>query len=164
MAHAYLHDAATLNAAEKPTGGHYEAPVRYLYFHAIELFLKAYLRLNGLEEEKLERRPYSHNLTNLANEAEKLGLLIGKRVRLVCDAAGDFDSPVDARYIKTGARRALLTYKLREAARELQSRVEQSLHAEGIITRRLPRLPLVHPPRPLTVAKARKLLMRKWRD
>ncbi|WP_157934107.1 hypothetical protein [Microvirga ossetica] len=162
LAHAYLYDAATLSAAPKPAGGHYEAPVRYLYFHAIELFLKAYLRLKGIEEKKLKYSPYGHNLNSLANEAEKLGLFIGKRVRLVCDATDDFDDPLDARYIKTGRRRALLTYKLHEAARDLQSRVEQSLNAAGIMTLRLPKLPLVHPPRPLTVAKARKMLMRKW--
>lgn len=161
LAHAYLYDAATLSAAQKPAGGHYDIPARFLYFHAIELFLKAYLRLKGIEEKELGKRHYGHNLNNLANEAENRGLLIGKGVRFVCDAALSYDNPLEARYIKTGARLAVLTHKLHEAARELQSRVEQSLHAEGIMTRRLPRLPIVHPPRPLTAAKAAKLLARR---
>jgi hypothetical protein len=150
-----------MNAAPKPAGGFYEAPVRFLYFHAIELFLKAYLRLQGIEEKDLWRQPYNHDLAYLANAAEQRGLLIGKRVRLVCDAAGDFDKPTEARYIKTGPRSALPAYKLHEAARELQSRVDQALRINGVLTRRLPDLPIVHPPRPLTVAKAAKLLARK---
>ncbi|GEO18170.1 hypothetical protein [Microvirga aerophila] len=161
LAHAYLHDAATLSAAPKPAGGFYEAPVRFLYFHAIELFLKAYLRLQGIEEAELGSRSYGHHLATLADAAEQRGLLIGKRVWLVCDAARDFDKPTEARYIKTGRRSALPAHKLHEAARELQSRVDQALRINGVLTRRLPDLPIVHPPRPLTVAKAAKLLARK---
>ena len=102
LAHAYLQDAATLEAAPKPSGGFYGEPVRFLYFHSIELFLKAYLRLQGMEEAKLRNPPYSHSLTDLADEAERRALLISKRVRVVCDAARDFDRPIEVRYIKTG--------------------------------------------------------------
>lgn len=161
LAHAYLYDAATLSAVRKPVGPPYEIPVRFLYFHAIELFLKAYLRLKGIEEKKLGKYPYSHNLNNLANEAESRGLLIEKGVRFVCDAANSYENPLEARYIRSGVRLAVFTHKLHEAARELQSRVEQSLHAEGVKTRRLPKLPIVHFPRPLTYAKAAKLLARR---
>jgi hypothetical protein len=41
LAHAYLYDAATLHNAQKPSGGFYSDPVRFLYFHSVELFLKA---------------------------------------------------------------------------------------------------------------------------
>ena len=161
LAHAYLHDAAVLKAAPKPSGGFYEEPVRFLYFHSIELFLKAYLRLQGIEESELGRQPYSHSLTNLADAAERRGLVIGKRVRLVCDAARDFDKPTEARYIKTGPKSQVPAHKLHEAARDLQSSVEEALRADGISVRRSPRLPVVHSPRPLTIAKAAKLLARR---
>jgi hypothetical protein len=161
VAHAYLHTAAVLNAAPKPKGGFYESPVRFLYFHAIELFLKAFLRLKGMEDAELANRAFSHQLAILPDEAERQGLLIGKRVRLVCDAARDFDKPLQTRYIKTGAKSELPTTRLHEAARDLQGRVAQALRSSGIATRQLPALPVVHPPRPLTVAKAAKIIARK---
>ncbi len=161
LAHAYLHDAAVLKAAPRPSGGFYEEPVRFLYFHSIELFLKAYLRLQGIEENELGRPPYSHSLTNLADEVERRGLVIAQRVGLVCDAARGFDKPTEARYIKTGPKPHVPAHKLHEVARELQSRVEEALRAKGIVLRRPPRLPVVHPPRPLTIAKAAKLLARR---
>src|SRR5829696_8427396 len=77
LAHAYLYDAATLHNAQKPSGGFYSDPVRFLYFHSVELFLKAYLRVHGIEDDTLGKPPYSHNLTNLANAAESRGLPIG---------------------------------------------------------------------------------------
>ncbi|WP_404295436.1 hypothetical protein ACD578_28245 (plasmid) [Microvirga sp. RSM25] len=135
LAHAYLHDAAVLKAAPKPSGGFYE---EFLYFHSIKLFLKAYLRLQGIEKSELGRQPYSHRLTNLADVAERRGLVIGKRIRLVCDAARDFDKPTEARYIKTGHNSQVPAHKLHEAARELQSRVEEALYADGIPLRRPP--------------------------
>ena len=158
LAHAYLHDAAILKAAQKLPGGFYEEPVRFLYFHSIELFLKAYLRLQGVEEEELAKCSYGHRLTNLADEAERRGLLIGKRVRLACDAARDFDKPTEARYIKTGWKLQVPAHKLHEAARDLQSGVEEALRTNQIQVRRSPKLPIVHPPRPLTIARALKLL------
>lgn len=159
LAHAYLHDAATLNAAPKPKVGHYEAPVRFVYVHAIELFLKAYLRLHGLDDATLASRRYSHHLDRLANEAEKRGLLISRRVRRICNAAADLDDPITARYIKTGARRVIPANRLHEAARDLQTRVETALRDAGIAMRQLPELPVVHPPR-LSVAQALKRLAR----
>ena len=160
LAHAYLHDAAVLKAAPKPSGGFYEEPVRFLYFHSIELFLKAYLRLQGIAESELGRQPYSHSLTNLADAAERRGQVIGKRVRLVCDAARDFDKPTEALH-QDRTQVPVPAHKLHEAARDLQSSVEEALRADGISVRRSPRLPVVHSPRPLTIAKAAKLLARR---
>jgi hypothetical protein len=84
LAHAYLHDAAILKAASKSSAGFYEEPVWFLYFNSIELFPKVYLRLQGIEESEPVDRPYSYCLTNLADEAERRGLAVGKRVRLLC--------------------------------------------------------------------------------
>jgi hypothetical protein len=161
LAHAYLYDAATLHNAQKPSGGFYDHPERFLYFHSVELFLKAFLRLHGIEDEDLGRRPYSHNLTNLADEAERRGLLITRRVRLVCEAAGVYDKPTEARYVRTGRKTILPPHKLHEAARELQSRVGQALRDNGIKVRQPPNPPIIHTRRPLTLAKAAKLLARR---
>ncbi|GEO13535.1 hypothetical protein [Microvirga aerophila] len=70
LAHVDLYDAATLHNAQTPSGGFYSAPVRFLYFHSIELFLKARLRLRGIEDKILERKPYGRNLTYLLRLCE----------------------------------------------------------------------------------------------
>jgi hypothetical protein len=162
LAHAYLYDAALLHNVQKPSGGFYGQPVRFLYFHAIELFLKSYLRLHGIDDAALGKQPYSHNLTNLANMAESNGLLIGRRVRLVCEAAGAFDKPTEARYVKTGLKAMLPPHRLHEAARELQSGVGQALRDKGIPVRLPLNLPIIHRQRrSLSIARAAKILARK---
>ena len=47
-----------------------------LTFHALELGLKAFLAKHGLTNEQLRKKPFSHNLVNLYNEACKRGLSI----------------------------------------------------------------------------------------
>jgi hypothetical protein len=171
LAHAYLQDAAILKAAPKPhKGGFYEEPVRFLYFHAVELFLKAYLRLKGLEDDVLKREPYRHNLNCLVLEAERR-LVITKRVRLVCEAASDFDDPMrdfddpmQTRYVKTGGRTMgktmLPSTGLHEAARDLQTHLEKELKGSGIALQPLPELQVVHPELGLTRRQAAKRIAR----
>jgi hypothetical protein len=165
LAHAYLFDAATLYKAEaRPRGWHYEAPVHILYFHAIELFVKAYLRAQGVTDQEL-RRQYSHDLKSLIDEAEARGMPITKRinrVRLFQIADEAKDQPMRSRYLRTGTATILPVIRLHEAARDLQGIVEGALHQAGVATQRLPHLPIVHPQeRQLTVAKAARLLARK---
>jgi hypothetical protein len=47
-----------------------------LTFHALELGLKAFLAKSGLSNDKLRKKPFSHNLVNLYAEACKRGLSI----------------------------------------------------------------------------------------
>jgi hypothetical protein len=166
LAHAYLFDAATLYKAEgRPRRWHYEAPVHFLYFHAIELFLKAYLRTQGMTDQELSQREYGHKLKNLIDEAEARGMPITKRinrVRLFQMADEAKDQPIRSRYLRTGSATILPVVRLHEAARDLQVIVESALHRAGIATQRLPQLPIVHPQeRPLTLANAARLLARK---
>ena len=78
--------------------------VRFLYFHAIELFLKAYLRQRGLKEAVLKYKPYGHHLNVLATEAATQGLRVTRRVQMICDGSAAFDDPFEARYLRTGAK------------------------------------------------------------
>jgi hypothetical protein len=166
LAHAYLFDAATLyNAEERPRRWHYEAPVQYLYFHAIELFLKAYLRSQGMTDQELSGREYGHKLKKLIDEAEARGMPVTKRinrVRLFQMADEAKDQPMRSRYLSTGPATILPVPRLHEAARDLQGIVENALHRAGVPTQRLPRLPIVHSQeRRLTMAQAARLLARK---
>jgi hypothetical protein len=51
-----------------------------LYFHSLELGLKAFLRANGLPIEGTSRR--SHELTKLYNECRTLGLVVDQDDRV----------------------------------------------------------------------------------
>lgn len=46
-------------------------------FHAIELGLKAFLIKNGMSAERLRKKPYGHNLTELFEAAARRGLTLG---------------------------------------------------------------------------------------
>jgi hypothetical protein len=62
--------AVALQSA-KAASGHAEQPVRYLYFHALELYLKALLRqkhsVNALE------RKFRHDMNRIVQEAQHSG-------------------------------------------------------------------------------------------
>ena len=55
-------------------------PINFLYFHAAELALKAFLRSHGLPILGTERQ--SHELTELYQECRTLGLLVGSDDRI----------------------------------------------------------------------------------
>jgi hypothetical protein len=56
-------------------GGSLGGPVYFLYFHALELALKAFLRSHNIRILDTKRR--GHNLTDLYEECRGLGLTIG---------------------------------------------------------------------------------------
>jgi len=55
FADSYLACADTLRRSP-PADLRFDAPVRYLLFHAMELYLKAFLRLKGIGEDELRSR------------------------------------------------------------------------------------------------------------
>jgi hypothetical protein len=49
-------------------------PIYFLYSHSVELFLKAFLRLHGVEAAALAKKPYGHDLENLFKACMGYGL------------------------------------------------------------------------------------------
>lgn len=70
-AHSYWASASELEI-RRVNATHPDAPILFCYAHAIELFLKAYLRLNGLSVADLKR--IGHKLTDLSSAAKARGL------------------------------------------------------------------------------------------
>jgi hypothetical protein len=60
-------------------------PVRFLYSHAVELLLKAFLRLRGVSVKALERKPYRHNLAGLFAECRARGLILPPEDEASCE-------------------------------------------------------------------------------
>ncbi len=70
-AESYFRSARALDA-NKPKVTHPDAPVNFLFYHAIELYLKAYLRLKGLTPRELASRKYGHSVAALSKRASEL--------------------------------------------------------------------------------------------
>ena len=73
-AEAYRLSAMALPAL-KVNSGFAEMPVRFLYYHALELYLKALLRQK--HSIATVRNSFGHKIKLLVREAETLGLVVG---------------------------------------------------------------------------------------
>lgn len=102
-AESYWRAAARLHKAKLRTT-HPDSPVSFLYYHAIELYLKSFLRLHGHSAKEL-RTKYSHKLCCLSERAAELGLFFDDedlKVFSLTTLPGE-DPIMRARYIKTGS-------------------------------------------------------------
>ena len=89
-----LHDA-------KATVTHPNAPVTLLLAHAIELYLKAFLRLRGVGIEEV-KSSFGHDFKKLADEASSRGLSLGKEEIDIAAILTEQESIRRSRYIETG--------------------------------------------------------------
>lgn len=85
--------------AQKVKSGHADQPVRFLYCHAIELYLKALLR-QRYGVKKLE--DFGHKIKRLAKKAQSMGLTIDAAA--VFSLIGDTEVLIEFRYVRTGAK------------------------------------------------------------
>ena len=106
----------------------FEMPVYYLYSHAIELTLKAFLRSRGLTANELARRPWSHDLLKLWDGCFERGFTSDLHTRLTTGAVVDLLAPYAAtyefRYVQAGARTLPTLEVVREAAEALQAAIK----------------------------------------
>jgi hypothetical protein len=108
------------------------APVRFLYFHALELYLKAYLRADGYTLKRLEG--IGHSFTELTKRAPVSGLKLAEDDIELMRAIGNSDMVIRARYIRTGAVIGWLPTKLLHATcRRLNEMVGHGLKEKGIL-------------------------------
>lgn len=76
-AHSFWGAARALSQLEwKDRETHPDSPAEFLYWHATELFLKAYLLADGVSPSELRGQKFGHNITELASEASKRGLAL----------------------------------------------------------------------------------------
>lgn len=131
-AHSYAASAVLLSKNRPVDTTHAEAPVDFLAFHAIELYLKAFLRAHGLSVAGIKK--VGHKLTALRNKAQELGLS-------VVDENGVIDlaemSMMERRYIVTGAKQRHEHATVFEVCRHLHHDVGEELRRAGL-AKRLP--------------------------
>lgn len=111
--------------------GHADKPVQFLYSHAIELYLKALLRQKHSAETI--RDQFRHNIEQLVNEAETLGLVVTAEDRDVFAVMANYTLQ-EMRYIRTGPKTMLETVELemlRRASLSVRDRVVEALLRKG---------------------------------
>jgi hypothetical protein len=130
------HYAASYRAAadylesgpDRSISTHPDAPRDFLYTHAIELYLKALLRLQGKSVDDL--KSIGHDIPKLAK------LLAGSGVTLDIEVGGvlellTFENVFNSRYIVTGYYYKASTAGLQHAATELHAMVRAALRESG---------------------------------
>lgn len=105
-AEAYAASARVL-VSEGPDIAHREAPARMLPFHAIELYLKSFLRCVGRSTDELAVKPLAHDLGALSKAAQgHLGLAADDLLLLADHRLSS--SAMQTRYLAPTARNKLL--------------------------------------------------------
>lgn len=101
FAHSYWRSAVALHRVEvKAT--HPESVVWFLYAHAIELYLKAFLRGHAVSVAELRRRSFGHNIEKLTGAAVARGFWLSDEDKEVLELIGSTDDLLAFRYISTG--------------------------------------------------------------
>jgi hypothetical protein len=111
QADAYLHSALALSKAELDVA-FAESPIRFLLYHAAELYLKAYLRCAGLTVAQVEKK--GHKFTKLIGSARCRGLNLDGAAMGALIYGQTTDDVMQTRYVKTGFRRRSETAALRK--------------------------------------------------
>jgi hypothetical protein len=128
-ARSYWRSAEHLSAASLRVT-HPEAPVTFLYCHAIELYLKAYLRAAGKSVADLKR--IRHRVARLAEAAVADGLQLDPQNAEILLHIEDWDVAMEARYIRTGFSSQLSSDAFAGVAEHLDQRVEGFLQGKGL--------------------------------
>lgn len=117
---------------------HPDSPIEFLHWHAIELFLKAYLLADGLSEDELRRKPFGHNVQALATEAVKRGLQLTAKDRSLVSFMPNTDAMIELRYLKVGVKTVPVIEEIEATCKSLYRLVAEALRSHGIHVRYYP--------------------------
>jgi hypothetical protein len=132
-ARSYWRSAEHLNAANVKVT-HPQAPVTFLFCHAIELYLKAYLR--GAGKTVADLKKVGHRVTNLAKLAMTSGLVVEPEQSEILSHIDDAEVAIESRYIVTGFTTRPANEALANVAETLDQRVCAALMEFGLQVRR----------------------------
>lgn len=134
-AHSYAASAQWLDGAQVQAT-HPDAPIKFNYTHAIELYLKAFLLQKGVTVQELRSRDLGHDTANLVERAVGLGLNVSQTQK---DHISFFTDAIRDRYIETGYRRVLEHDALHALCVHLDGEIGPFIYKEnGLNHRRYP--------------------------
>jgi hypothetical protein len=138
FADAYLESARALRVADIPRRvPHRQHPVDFLYYQAIELFLKAFLRLRNVTTAQLASKRLGHKLGELAKQASRLGLRVKGLDRALLKFIDDYEAIESSRYIRTGTAHSISHNRLDQICRRLRQPIGEALRDGGLSVRHL---------------------------
>ena len=101
LAESYWQAARALHTANVRST-HSGSPIAFLQYHAIELYLKSFLRHHGHTIKELASRKFGHKTCCLAERATKLGVEFDDEDNVVISMMSTTDAVIRSRYIETG--------------------------------------------------------------
>jgi HEPN domain-containing protein len=114
---------------------HPNAPISFLYFHAIELYLKSFLRLHGIATAQLRSREYGHSYKILSEKALEFGISYDDEDIEVLSDLDTTDAVIRARYLRTGILEGPAPEALDRTCKSLGNSVADTLRKAGIPVR-----------------------------
>jgi hypothetical protein len=130
FARSYWQSGVQLHQAEAKVT-HPDAPVTLLLAHAIELYLKSFLRLRGLGADEV-KGGFGHDFQKLVDEASARGLSILDEDMAIATILTEQESIRRSRYIETGYYQKPTLAALSRTCRSLDEAVGTALKNEGI--------------------------------
>jgi len=134
FAESYWKAAKALDSA-KLKSTHPNAPVSFLYYHAIELYLKSLLRFHGHTIADLAGRKFGHSTRKLRKRAEQLGLVLDDEDKEVLSMMASTDAVIRSRYLQTGFFNCPAPEALDRTCVSLRDTVGKALKSGGIHVR-----------------------------
>lgn len=114
---------------------HPGSPISFLYYHAIELYLKSFLRMHGHSSKELRSKKYGHRTCCLFERAAALGLGADDEDLEVLSLMATTDAIIRSRYIQTGYFRWPSPEALDRTCKSLRQAVGQAFKKKGIPVR-----------------------------
>jgi hypothetical protein len=134
MAESYWRAAVVLEKA-KVKSTHSDSPISFLYYHAIELFLKSFLRMHGHSAKELRGKKFGHRTCCLSERAAALGLDFDDEDLEVFSLMANTDAVIRSRYIQTGYFRWPAPKALDCTCKSLRQSIGKALKKSGIPVR-----------------------------
>jgi hypothetical protein len=125
--------AADLLAKQAFKATHPGDPISFLYYHAIELYLKAFLRLHEVSMSKL--RGIGHDFIKLGVRSQHKGLVIDSKTNEILELLTESDAWGRARYLEVGMLAVPDIEELGRACQRLHKSVGEALAAAGLPVR-----------------------------
>jgi hypothetical protein len=133
IAESYFTSARKLMSHK--TVGHSDHPVRLLYYTALEIYLKAFLRLKAISTGELAGRKFGPRYCCLLEKSQQFGLSVDDQDKAVLYRLSYSDERERVRYIETGAVQWIDLNTLDRTCLSLREIIFRELDAAGLPVR-----------------------------
>lgn len=134
LAESYWTAAVALESAQL-RATHRNSPISFLYYHAIELYLKAFLRAHGHSAKELRGKKFGHRTCCLSERAAGFGLHFDDEDLQVFSLMACTDAVIRSRYIETGYFCWPAPEALDRTCKSLRQSIGQALKKAGLPVR-----------------------------